>query len=85
VNSDYIKQAMAKVNNPNVLVNLISRRVRQLTSGGGNGRPLIDQPGSMGMADIALMEFLEGKMDYTMSTGTEEEEETQPVAKKRKR
>ena len=80
-----MKQALAKVGNPNVLVNLISRRVRQLTSGGGNSRPLIDSGAPMGAADVALLEIIEGKMDYEMSTGTEEEEETQPVARKRRR
>jgi DNA-directed RNA polymerase subunit omega len=85
VNSEYIKQALAKVGNPNVLVNLISRRVRQLTSGGGGSRPLIEQTATMGVADVALLEIIDGKMDYSMSTGTEEEEETQPVAKKRRR
>ena len=86
MNSEYIKQALAKVGNPNVLVNLISRRVRQLTSGGGgSSRPLIDQTATMGSADVALLEIIDGKMDYSMSTGTEEEEETQPAPKKRKR
>lgn len=84
VNSEYIKQAMAKVGNPNVLVNLISRRVRQLTSGGGASRPLIEQTATMGAADVALVELIEGKMDYLASTGAEEEE-VQPVAKKRRR
>jgi DNA-directed RNA polymerase subunit omega len=80
-----MKQALAKVGNPNVLVNLISRRVRQLTSGGGNSRPLIEQGGPLGAADVALLEIIEGKMSYEMSQGTEEEEETQPVARKRRR
>jgi DNA-directed RNA polymerase subunit omega len=85
VNSEYIKQAMAKVGNPNVLVNLISRRVRQLTSGGGSSRPLIDQGATMGAADVALLEIIEGKMDFAVPGGTEEEEETQPVTRKRRR
>ena len=83
-----MKQALAKIGgNPNVLVNLISRRVRQLTSGGGSSRPLIDQTGTLGLADIALLEIIHGKMDYSMSTGTqeEEEEETKPASKKRRR
>ena len=82
MNSDYVKQALAKVGNPNVLVNLVSRRVRQLTSGGGNSRPLIDQPGTLGAADIALLELIEGKMDYDATP--EAEEEIQPVSKKRR-
>jgi DNA-directed RNA polymerase subunit K/omega len=82
VNSEYVKQALAKVGNANVLVNLISRRVRQLTSGGGNSRPLIDQPGTMGMADIALLELIEGKMGF--EANLEAEEEIQPATKKRR-
>jgi DNA-directed RNA polymerase subunit omega len=86
VNSEYIKQALAKVGNPNVLVNLISRRVRQLTSGGGSSRPLIEQTPTMGAADVALVELIEGKMDFVVGTSTqEEEEETQPVGRKRRR
>jgi DNA-directed RNA polymerase subunit omega len=84
VNSEYIKQAMAKVGNPNVLVNIISRRVRQLTSGGGSSRPLIEQTATMGAADVALLELVDGKMDYAMVLDAEEEE-SQPVARKRRR
>ena len=86
MNSEYIKQALAKVGNPNVLVNLISRRVRQLTSGGGSSRPLIEQTPTMGAADVALVELIEGKMDFVVGTSTqEEEEEPQPVGRKRRR
>jgi DNA-directed RNA polymerase subunit omega len=83
VNSEYVKQAMAKVVNPNVLVNIISRRVRQLTSGGSSGRPLIEAPPGTGIADIALLELIEGKMDFEISSMTEEE--AQPTPKKRRR
>lgn len=74
---------MAKVGNPNVLVNIISRRVRQLTSGGGSGRPLIEQTAGMGAADVALLELIEGKMDFEISSATEEE--AQPTPKRRRR
>lgn len=83
MNSEYVKQALVKVGNPNVLVNLISRRVRQLTSGGGNSRPLIDQPGTLGAADIALLELIEGKMDFEVNLTAEEE--VQPAKKRRGR
>jgi DNA-directed RNA polymerase subunit omega len=82
VNSEYIKQALAKVGNPNVLVNIISRRVRQLTSGGGNSRPLVDQAGNLGAADIALLEIIEEKMAFHATP--EGEEEVQPATKKRR-
>ena len=57
MNAEFAKKALEKVGNPNVLVNLISRRVRQLNSGGGkNSRPLVADTGNMGAADIALLE-----------------------------
>ena len=67
LNSELCKQALAKVVNPNVLVNLVSRRVRQLTSGsGGSSRPLILDHANLGMADIALREIIEDKMGWTL-------------------
>jgi DNA-directed RNA polymerase subunit omega len=67
LNSDICKKALEKVGNPNILVNLISRRVRQLTGAGGTGgRPLIAETAGLGAADIALLEIVEGKMDYEM-------------------
>ena len=84
MNSEYVKQALAKVGNPNILVNLISRRVRQLTSGGGgSSRPLIDQAGTLGAADIALLEIIEGKMGFDARLEPEEDE-FQSAAKKRR-
>jgi DNA-directed RNA polymerase subunit omega len=83
LNSELTKKALEKVGNPNVLVNLISRRVRQLSSGGGAiSRPLISEPGHMGSADIALTEIIEDKMSWDMP---EIVELTRPVGKKRKK
>ena len=77
-----MKLALAKVGNPNILVNLVSRRVRQLTSGGGHSRPLIEQTASLGAADIALLEIIEEKMGFLANA--EGEEEIQPTSKKRR-
>jgi DNA-directed RNA polymerase subunit omega len=67
MNAELCKKAAEKVGNPNVLVNLISRRVRQLTSGGGGlSRPLISDVGNLGAADIALCEILEDKIGWEM-------------------
>ena len=80
VNSELSKKALEKVGNPNVLVNLISRRVRQLNSGGGGlSHPLVE-PGQMGLADIALTEIIEEKMGWDLP---EPVELTRPTAKKR--
>jgi DNA-directed RNA polymerase subunit omega len=65
VNSEYSRLALLKVGNPNVLINLISRRVRQLNSGGGAlSRPLILDTAGLGAADIALREIIEDKMGW---------------------
>jgi DNA-directed RNA polymerase subunit omega len=83
LNAELTKKAMEKVGNPNVLVNLVSRRVRQLTSGGGAlSRPLIADVGNLGAADIALMEIIEEKIGFEMP---EIVELTRPVGKKRKK
>jgi DNA-directed RNA polymerase subunit omega len=83
LNAEFTKKALEKVGNPNVLVNLLSRRVRQLTSGGGKmGRPLVADTGHLGAADIALLEIIEGKMGFDMP---EIVQLTRPVPKKRKK
>jgi len=82
LNSDLVKQALAKVGNPNILVNLVSRRVRQLTTGGSQGRPLLADTGGMGAGDIALLEIIEDKMDYQL---LESAEEMEAAPKKRKK
>jgi DNA-directed RNA polymerase subunit omega len=67
MNATLVKQALEKVLNPHVLVNLVSRRVRQLNSGGGRiSRPLVANVSNVSAADIALMEIIEGKMDWEM-------------------
>ncbi len=57
--SDLVEQASEIVPDPLVLVNLVSQRVRQLNSGRS---PLIATRPSMGAADIALIEIIEGKI-----------------------
>jgi len=65
MNAEFVQQALELVGNPNVLVNLISRRVRQLNSGGGSiSRPLVLDTANLGVADIALREIIEGKMGW---------------------
>ncbi len=67
MNAELVKQALEKVGNPGVLVNLISRRVRQLNYGGGGiSRPLVAGAGNLGVVDIALREIIEEKMGWEM-------------------
>jgi DNA-directed RNA polymerase subunit omega len=83
VNAELCKKAAEIVGNPNVLVNLLSRRVRQLNAGGGGlGRPLVGDLGNLGLADIALREIIEGKMGWEVP---EPVELVRPQAKKRKK
>jgi len=65
--AELVKKALEKVLNPNVLVNLVSQRVRQLNSGhGGACNPLIADTTDLGMADIALLEIIIDKMGFEM-------------------
>jgi len=57
--SELVEKASEIVTDPLVLVNLVSQRVRQLNSGRS---PLIPTRPSMGAADIALTELIEGKI-----------------------
>lgn len=57
--SDLLEKASEIVTDPLVLINLVSQRVRQLNSGRS---PLIPVRPSMGVADIALTEIIEGKI-----------------------
>ena len=83
MNAELCKRANEKVGNPNVLVNIVSRRVRQLNAGGGGmGRPLVQVPASMGLADIALTEILEEKLGWDLP---EEVAAVRLVPKKRKK
>lgn len=60
MNISYLDQAKERVNNVPLLINMVSRRVRQLISG---QRPLVkpDHPNQPPM-EIALKEIAEGKL-----------------------
>ena len=57
--SDLVEKASEVISDPLVLINLVSKRVRQLNSGRS---PLIPVKPSMGVADIAMTEIIEGKI-----------------------
>ena len=83
MNAEFCRKAAEKIGNPNVLVNLISRRVRQLNSGGGGlSRPLITDVGNLSASDIALRELLEEKIGWEMP---EPVDLVRPQPKKRKK
>ena len=57
--NDLVEKAAEIVPDPLVLINLVSKRVAQLNQGRS---PLIAALPSMGFADIALTEIIEGKI-----------------------
>ena len=83
MNPVLVKKALEQVPNPNILVNLVSMRVRQLNHGGGGaGRPLVLDITNLGAADIALREIIEGKIGFDLP---EFVELTRPSGKDRRR
>lgn len=86
MNAELCKKALEKVGNPNVLINLVSRRVRQLNSGGGSmSRPLIADVANMGAADIALTELLEEKTGWDLPELAEVEKPANGTKKPKKK
>ena len=59
--SELVYAAAAVVPNQQILVNMISRRVRQLSLG---HRPLVEFAPGMGHADVALTEIANGKLTF---------------------
>ncbi|MEO7599097.1 MAG: DNA-directed RNA polymerase subunit omega [Opitutus sp.] len=58
---DYLQAALKVVGDPNILVNVISRRVKQLRRG---NRPLVESLEKLSAEDTALREVGEGKISY---------------------
>ncbi len=67
--SNLVDQAAEIVPDPQILVNMVSKRVQQLNMGRA---PLIDTVPSMGAADIALTEIIEGKVKLVETPVVEE-------------
>jgi DNA-directed RNA polymerase subunit omega len=65
---DYIRQALLVIDDPNILVNVVSRRVKQLKRG---NRPLVESLEKLSLEDIALREIMEGKISYELATAAE--------------
>ena len=61
---DYIKEALKIIPDPNMLINAVSRRVKQLRRG---NRPLVESLEKLSAEDTALREIGEGKISYEIS------------------
>jgi DNA-directed RNA polymerase subunit omega len=57
--AQYIDEASKTIPEQQLLINMVSRRVRQLNAG---SRPLIEVEPGTGLADIALQEIAQGKI-----------------------
>ncbi len=71
MNLELFKKALEKVKNPNILVNVVSKRVRQLNSVGAASRPLVSDTANLSPVDIALREIIEDKLTYELPLSTD--------------
>ena len=61
---DYLQAAQKKITDPMILVNVVSRRAKQLKSG---YKPLIESLERLSAEDMALREIMEGKITYQLA------------------
>jgi DNA-directed RNA polymerase subunit omega len=67
--SQLVEEAAKKIGSVPHLVNVVSKRVRQLNAG---HKPMIDVISRMGLADIALQEIIEGKLGFELKKKDDE-------------
>lgn len=60
---DYLKDAQKVIPDSNLLINVVSRRVKQLRRG---SRALVESLEKLSPEDIALREIIEGKISFDM-------------------
>jgi DNA-directed RNA polymerase subunit omega len=68
---EYLKEAQKVITDANILINVVSRRVKQLKFG---MKPLVESLEKLEPEDIALREVIEGKIDYELWDGIEEKD-----------
>ena len=66
--NDYLQNALKVIDDPNILVNVVSRRVKQLKRG---NRPLVASLEKLLPEDMALREIAEGLITYELATKEE--------------
>ena len=78
--SELVHRALSKVANPQILINVVSKRVRQLGLG---YRPMIAVSPRMTFMDVALHEIADGKLGYEVIGGEATEVAAKPARKTR--
>lgn len=73
---ELVKAASEIIHNQQILINMVSRRVRQLTLG---HRPLIEFTPGLGFADVALTEIANGKLIFESTLGQNGDTKTEVV------
>jgi len=76
IKNKYLDSAQQRILNPELLVNVVRRRVRQLVAG---YRPITQTDPRMEFSDIALKEISEGKLTYELDDEIEIVPETPGV------
>jgi DNA-directed RNA polymerase subunit omega len=66
---DYLHQAQQVITDPMILINVVSRRAKQLKSG---YKPLIESLERLSAEDMALREIIEGKITYQLDESEDE-------------
>ncbi len=72
MNSHFLEEASKLISDPQVLINMVSKRVRQLSAG---SRPMVPVETRMGYADIALAEIAQGKLTAVPAPNAVQSEE----------
>jgi DNA-directed RNA polymerase subunit omega len=62
--NDYLKAASASIKEVDILINVVSKRAKQLRAG---AKPLVDSLEKLDMEDVALKEIIEGKISYELA------------------
>ena len=63
IKNKYLELAQERISSPELLVNVVRRRVRQLIQG---HRPITQTDARMEFSDIALKEISEGRLTYEL-------------------
>ena len=59
----YLKEAQKKISDPNILINVVSRRVKQLKNG---AKPTVVSLEKLDLEDVALLEVVRGNITYEL-------------------
>lgn len=60
---NFLKEAKLVIPDVNILINVVSKRVKQLKAG---MKPLVESLERLEMEDIALLEIINGKITYEL-------------------